>query len=121
LNLWMVVFACESKFSDVKQRNHCLDIFHRRFFDQFLKDTIEDFGQWMHFLSSKYAEYTDTMKTGTGKDLMTLAHLIERNLHGEAIPSAILNLQISLYVGEGMKALAKALDQYEMESSDYFA
>jgi len=115
LNLWMVVFTCESKFSDVNQRDHCLDIFHRRFFDQFLKDTIEDFGQWMHSLGSKYAEYMETMKTGTGKDLMALAHLIERNLHDEATPSAILNLQISLYVGEWMKTLAKVLDQYEIE------
>jgi hypothetical protein len=115
LNLWIVVFACESKFKDVKWRNDCLDIFHRRFFDQFLKENIEDFEQWMQFLGTKYDEYMETMKTGTGKDLMTLAHLIQRNLHGEGYPSAILNLEISLYVGEGMKALAKALDQYEIE------
>ena len=55
------------------------------------------------------------MKTGTGKDLMTLGHLIQRNLHGEDYPSAILNFQIVLYVGEGIKALGKTLDQYEIE------
>jgi hypothetical protein len=119
LNLWMVVFTCESKFSDVKQRNDCLDIFHRRFFDQFLKDsvadTVENFEQWMHIMGVRYYEYGGAIKTGTGKDLMTLARLVQRNLHGEGHQSAIVNLEISLYVGERMKVLAKALDQYEIE------
>lgn len=115
LNLWIVVVVCESKFRDVEQRNDCLGIFHRRFFDQFLIETVEDFEQWMEFLIIKYGEYREAMKTGTGKDLMTLGHLIQRNLHGEGYASAILNLQIVPYVGEGIKALGKALDQYEIE------
>ena len=115
LNLWMVVFTCESKFKDVKLRNDCLDIFHRRFFDQFLKDTVEDYEQWLEFLRFKYDEYREAMKTGTGKDLMALGSLVQRNLSGERYPDAILNLQIVLYVGEGIKALAHALDQYEIE------
>lgn len=115
LNLWIVVFVCESKFRDVEQRNDWLDFFHKRFFDQFLKETVEDFEQWKQFLGVKYSEYSGAMKTGTGKDLMSLATLIQRNLHGEDYPSAFLNLQISLYVGEGMKVLAEVLRQYEIE------
>ena len=111
LNLWIVVFTCENKFSDAKQRNDCLDAFHRRFFDEFLIDSVEDFGQWMRFMGVKYYEYGKAMKTGTGKDLMTLARLVQSNLHREAHQSAIMNFQITLYVGERMKALAKALDQ----------
>jgi len=115
LNLWIVVVACESRFRDVEQRNDCLDIFHRRFFDQFLKETVEGFEQRMEFLEAKYDEYREAMKTCTSKDLMTLGHLIERNLHGESYPSAILNFQIVTYVMEGIKALGKALDQYEIK------
>jgi len=115
LNLWIVVLACHATLKDVDQRNDCLDIFHRRFFDQFLKETVEGFEQWMGFLDVKYDEYREAMKTGTGKDLMTLGHLIQRNLHSEGYPSAILNFHIVLYVGEGIKALGKALDQYEIE------
>lgn len=115
LNLWIVVVTCESRLRDVKQRNACLDIFHRRFFEQFLKETVEGFEQWMECLEVKYDEYREAMKTGTSKDLMTFGHLIERNLHGEGPPSAIVNFQLVLYVGEGIKALGKALDQYEIE------
>ncbi len=115
LNLWIVAAICESKFRDVEHRNDCLDIFHRRFFDQFLKETVEDYEQWLEFLNVKYDEYREAMKTGTGKDLMALGRLVQRNLHGEGYPSAILNWQIVVYVGEGIKALGAALDQYEIE------
>lgn len=116
LNLWIVVVACESRFRDVGQRNDCLDIFHRRFFDQFLKEeTTENFDEWMEYIEIKYDAYRKAMKTGTSKDLMTFGHLIERNLHGEGSPSAILNFQLVLYVGEGIKTLGKALDQYEIK------
>ena len=113
LNLWIVVVASQATFKDVKQRNDCLDIFHRRFFDQFLKETVGDFEQWMQFLDVKYDEYREAMKTG--KDLMTLAYLIQRNLHGDGLPNAILQFQITLYVSSGLKALGKALDQYKIK------
>lgn len=115
LNLWIVVFTCENKFSDVKQRNDCLDVFHRRFFDQFLVDTVEDFEQWKRFMGVKYYEYGEAIKTGSGKDLMTLARLIQRNIHRESSQAGVMNFQIMLYVGERMKVLAKALDQYEIK------
>jgi hypothetical protein len=117
LNLWIVVVTCENRLRDVKKRNACLDTFHTRFFDQFLKETVEGFEQWMEFLEAKYDEYREAMKTCTSKDLMTLGHLIQRNLHGESYPSAILNFQIVTYVMEGIKALGKALDQYQIEGN----
>lgn len=117
LNLWIVVFTCEIKLSDVKQRNDCLDVFHRRFFDQFLVDTVEDFEQWKRFMGVKYYEYGEAIKTGSGKDLMTLARLIQRNIHRESSQAGVMNFQIMLYVGERMKVLAKALDQYEIEGN----
>jgi hypothetical protein len=115
LNLWIVVAVTDSKFKDMQQRDDCLHILHRRFFDQFLRETTDDFEQWLSYLTVKYGEYREAMKTCTGKDLMTLGHLIQRNLHGERYPSDILNLQIMLYVGENGKALGKALNQYEIE------
>lgn len=115
LNLWIVIAVCESKFRDVEQLNNYLDIFNKRFFDQVLKDTVEDYEQWMEFLEVKHDEYREAMKTGTGKDLMDFGELIQRNLHGERYPGALLNWQIVVYVGEGIKALGKALDQYEIE------
>ena len=121
LNLWIIVFTCENKFSDAKQRNDCLDIFHRRFFDEFLKEsvaeTIENFEQWMHIMGIKYYEYGGAIKTGSGKDLMTLARLVQTNLHRDSSQSGVMNLEISLYMGERMKVLAKALDQYEIEGN----
>ena len=115
LNLWIVIAVCESRFRDVEQLNDYLDIFNKRFFDQVLKDTVEDYEQWMEFLEVKHDEYREAMKTCTGKDLMALGELIQSNLYGERYPDAILNLQIVIYVGEGIKALGKALDQYEIE------
>jgi hypothetical protein len=115
LNLWIVIVACESKFKDVEQLNNCLDIFNKRFFDEILKGTVENYEEWMEFLEFKHDEYREAMKTGTGKDLMAFGELIQRNLHGERYPGALLNMQIVVYVGEGIKALAAALDQYEIE------
>lgn len=121
LNLWIVVFTCEIKLSDVKQRNDCLDIFHKRLFDEFLKgsvvDTIENFEQWIRIMGVKYYEYGEAMKAVTSKDLTALARLIQSKLHRESEQSAIMNFQIMLYVGERMKVLAKALDQYEIEGN----
>jgi hypothetical protein len=115
LNLWIVIAVCESKFRDVEQLNNYLDIFNKRFFDEFLKDTVEDYEQWMEFLEVKHDEYREAMKTGTGKDLTALGSLVYRNLHGERYPDAFVNLQIVVYVGEGMKALGKVFNQDEIE------
>lgn len=111
LNLWIVVAVSDSKFKDMQQRDDCLHVLHRRFFDQFLRETTDDFEQWLSYLTVKYGEYREAMN----KDLRVLANLIHRNLHGECYPSDIRNFQITLYVGENGKALAKALDQYEID------
>ena len=113
LNLWIVIAACESKFKDEKQLNNCLDIFFRRFFDEILKETVQNYDEWMKFLKFKHDEYREA--TRVGKDLMALGWLIQRNLHGEGYPKALLNWQIVVYVGGGIKALGKALDQYEIK------
>lgn len=115
LNLWIVVSVCESKFRDVEQLNNYLDIFNKRFFDEILKDTIEDYEEWMEFLEVKHDEYREAMKTCTGKDLMAFGNLVHRNLHDERYPGALTNWQIVIYVGEGMKALAKTIDEFEIE------
>ncbi|MFO7773528.1 MAG: hypothetical protein R6V59_06300 [Dehalococcoidia bacterium] len=115
LNLWIVVAVCESKFRDAEHRNYCLDIFHRRFFDQFLKETVEDYEQWLELLNVKYGEYREAIKKGTDMNLMALGELVQNNLHGERYADATRNLQIVIYVGEGMKALGAALDELEVE------
>lgn len=115
LNLWIVIVNCEGKFKDMEQLNSCLDIFNKRFFDEFLKDTVEDYEQWMEFLEAKHDEYREAMKTCTGKDLMAFGNLVHRNLHDERYPGALTNWQIVIYVGEGIKALAKTIDEFEIE------
>lgn len=115
LNLWIVVVVSDSKFKDMQQRNDCLHILHRRFFDEVVKHIVDDYEQWMEFLEVKHDEYREAMKTGTGKDLMALGSLVYRNLHGESYPGAFVNHQIVLYVGEGIKALAKTIDEFEIE------
>lgn len=111
LNLWIIVLSCEMTVKDIEKRSDCLDVFHRRFFEQFLRETGDDFKQWLASLTVKYCEYSEAMKT----DLWALAYLIQRNLHGEGPPDAVRQFQIALYVSGGLKALAKALDQYEIE------
>lgn len=111
LNLWIVVAACEGTFKDVEQRNYCLDLFHRRFFDQFVRETNDDFEQWLRLLTVKYDEYRKAWKNG----IQALAWLIQRNLHREDFPGVFDTLQIAIYVGEALKALGKTLDQYKIE------
>jgi len=111
LNLWIVVAVSDSKFKDMQQRNDCLHILHRRFFDQFLRETTDDFEGWLSCLAVRYGEYREAMD----KDLRVLADFIHRNLHDERYSGAIGSSQIALYVGENGKALGKALDQYEIK------
>jgi hypothetical protein len=111
LNIWIIVHTCEMTLKDVEKRNDCLDIFHRRLFDRFFREAGDDFEQWLLFLTVKYGEYREAIKT----DLSTLAYLILRNLHGDDALDAIVQFHIGLYVAENIKALRKALDQYEIE------
>jgi len=111
LNLWIVVLACHATLKDVEQRNDCLDIFHRQFFDRIIKETGEDFEQWIESLEFKYDEYSEAMK----KNPLALAYLIQNNLHGQGPPNAIVQFQISLYVEKSLKTLTEVLDRYEIE------
>ena len=111
LNLWIAVLASHSKFKDAHQRTDCLDIFHRHFFDHIIKETGEDFDQWIDTLESKYDEYSEAMKKGP----LSLAYLIQNNLHGQGPPNAIAQFQISLYVEKSLEALTKVLNRCEIE------
>lgn len=111
LNLWIVVLACHATLKDVDQRNDCLDIFHRRFFDHIAKEAIDDFDQWIEFLEFKYDEYGEAMKKG----IYTLAYLIHNNLHDQGFPRAISQFQISLYLEKALKTLTEVLDRCEIE------
>jgi hypothetical protein len=112
LNLWIVTAVCESKFKDEEQLNNCLDIFFRRFFDEILKGTVQNYDEWMEFMKFKHDEYREAIRAGKE---MALGGLIQRNLHGEGYPKALLNWQIVVYVRTGIKALTGALDQYEIK------
>ena len=114
LNLWMVVLACDVKLKDVDQRTDCLNIFHRQFFDRIIKDTGEDFEQWIKSLELKYNEYNKAAK----KNPLALAYLIQNNLHGQGPPKAIAQFQINLYLEKTLKTLMEVLDRLEIERND---
>jgi len=111
LNTWIIVEACQITLEDVEKRNDCLDIFHRRLFDQFFREAGDDFEKWLVYLTLKYYEYRKALKT----DLWALGYLIQRNLHGDGFPRAVLDFHILLYVIGKIEALGKALAQYEIE------
>ena len=111
LNLWIVVLACHATLRDADQRNDCLDIFHRQFFDHIAKEAVGDFEQWIEFLEFKYDEYSEAMKKGP----YALAYLIQNNLRGQGFPRAVAQFQISLYVEKALKTLTEVLDRCEIE------
>jgi len=111
LNLWIVVLACHATLKDEDQRNDCLDVFHRQFFDHIAKEAVEDFEQWVESLEFKYHEYSEALKKGP----YNLAYLIQNNLYGQGFPKAIAQFQISLYVEKALKTLTEVLDRCEIE------
>jgi len=111
LNLWIVVLACHATLKDVDQRDDCLDIFHRRFFDRIAKEAVGDFEQWIESLEFKYAEYSEAMKKGP----YALAYFIQNNVHDQGFPQAVAQFQISLYVEKALKTLTEVLDRCEIE------
>jgi len=111
LNLWIVVLACHAKLKNADQRTDCLNIFHRQFFDRIIKETGEDFKQWIESLEFKYNEYSEAIK----KNPYALSYLIQNNLHGQGPPNAIAQFQISLYVEKSLKTLTEVLDRLEID------
>ena len=111
LNLWTVVLACDVKLKDADQRTDCLDIFHRQFFDRIIKDTGEDFEQWIESLELKYNEYSEAAK----KNPYALAYLIQNNLHGQGPLKVVAQFQINLYLEKSLKTLMEVLDRLEIE------
>ena len=114
LNLWIVVLACDVKLKDADQRTDCLNIFHRQFFDRIIKDTGEDFEQWIESLEFKYNEYSEATK----KNPYGLAYLIQNNLHGQGPLKTIAQFQINLYLEKSLKTLMEVLDRLEIERND---
>jgi hypothetical protein len=114
LNLWMVVLACDVKLKDVDQRTDCLNIFIRQFFDRIIKDTGEDFEQWIESIELKRNQYNKAAK----KNPLALPYLIQNNLHGQGPPNAIVQFQINLYLEKTLKTLMEVLDRLEIERND---
>jgi hypothetical protein len=111
LNLWLAVLACHATLKDAGQRTDCLDIFHKQFFDHIAKEAVGDFEQWIESLAFKYDEYSEAMKKGP----LSLAYLIQNNLHGQGYPNAIMQFRISLYVEKALKTLTEVIDRCEIE------
>ena len=116
LNMWIIIRACEKVFDDISKRDECLDIFHKIVFERFIKESDEEFEQWHLGLAEKYVEYYKAIDAEPSSNAMlNLTSVVYRNLHGDAIPDAIVSFEIGTYVAESIKALEGAIKQYNIK------
>ncbi len=116
VNMWLVVRACERVIEDSDKRNECLDIFHRLVYERLIKGLRENLSQWTLSLTSKYIDYNkDTETEHPLGPAWELSKVINENLHSKALPDAILQWQIGVYITESMKALEEAIKKFDIE------
>jgi hypothetical protein len=116
LNMWLIVYSCESIFEDIDKRNECLDRFHLIVYQRILGGTRQDFDQWKLSATVNYADYNEAMKTESPPGpLWQLATVVNKNMFGKLNLDAFVQFQISVYASSTIKALLELINKYEIE------
>lgn len=114
--MWLTVYTCERVFEDEKKRNDCLDIFNHLVYTRSTEGAEQDFGKWMNYMSEKYIEYDQAMKTEhPSTPLWPVATLVNKDLFGEIKEDVWIQMRIVTRIATFVKHLENALRQYDVE------
>ena len=116
LNMYLIVFTCESIIKDEHKRGNILDIFHNLVFERHIKVTGISYPDWMTFMKLIYNEYNKA--TGTESlltPILLVANEFEKNLFGKITSDPYARFEAGMRIGGMAKQLSKTLQEYDIE------
>ena len=113
LNMYLIVFTCESAIADPVTRNNVLHLFHKLVYGKNVKVTGISYVKWIEFMKLIYAEYTRSMEE---KSLLTpvllIAQAFEVNLFGKSVLDSYVRFETGMRIGGMIQQLSKLLQGY---------
>lgn len=112
LNIWLIIYTCDSVIENKEKRNKYLDLLHKLVYERHIKENKT----WLQSMAKKYLEYTKAIETEhPSTPLWVLATLIYKNLFGEIKKDPFLQMYIVNHVGLFIDHLSRAIKEYEIE------
>jgi len=103
LNMYLIVFVCESIIKDENKRENILDIFHNIVY-------------WMKFMKLIYNEYNKAMEQESLlTPILLVANEFEKNLFGKITSDHYVRFEAGMRIGGIAKQLSKTLQEYDIE------
>lgn len=116
LNMYLIVFVCESIIKDENKRGDILDIFHNIVFERNIKVTGISYNDWMKFMKLIYNEYNKAMEQESLlTPILLVANEFEKNLFGKITSDHYVRFEAGMRIGGIAKQLSKTLQEYDIE------
>ena len=116
LNMYLIVFTCESIIKDDHKRGDILDMFHNLVFERHIKVTGISYTDWMSFMELIYNEYNKAMeKESLLTPILLVANEFENNLFGKITSDPYARFEAGMRIGGIAKQLSKTLQEYDIE------
>ncbi len=116
LNMYLIVFTCESIIKDENKRGDILDIFHNVVFERNIKVTGISYNDWMKFMKLIYNEYNKAMEQESLlTPILLVANEFEKNLFGKITSDHYARFEAGMRIGGIAKQLSKTLQEYDIE------
>lgn len=116
LNMYLIVFVCESIIKDENKRGGILDIFHNIVFERNIKVTGISYSDWMKFMKLIYNEYNKAMEQESLlTPILLVANEFEKNLFGKITSDHYVRFEAGMRIGGIAKQLSKTLQEYDIE------
>lgn len=116
LNMYLIVFTCESIIKDEHKRGGVLDIFHKLVFERHIKVTGTSYRDWFKFMTLMYQQYNQAMETDSLlTPILLVANQFEKNLFGTVTQDPHARFEAGMRIGGMAKQLSKTLQEYDIE------
>lgn len=116
LNMYLIIFTCESIIKDEHKRGDILDIFHNVVFERHIKVTGISYNDWMRFMKLIYHEYNKAVETESLlTPILLVANEFEKNLFGKITSDPHARFEAGMRIGGIARQLSKTLQEYDIE------
>jgi hypothetical protein len=112
LNIWLIIYTCDSVIENEEKRNTYLDLLHKLVYERHIKENKT----WLQSMTNKYLEYAKAMETEhPSTPLWVLATVVNKNLFGEIIEDPFLQIYLVNHVGLFIDHLGRTIKEFEIE------
>jgi len=113
LNMYLIVFTCESAIADTATRNNVLHLFHKLVYSRNVKVTGISYVKWIELMKLIYAEYTRSMEEKSLlAPVLLIAQAFEVNLFDKSVLDSYVRFETGMRIGGMIQQLSKLLHGY---------